>query len=110
MTAVLQYMADADDPGGIVGAFLPAMPRGSHLAVSHAAADHLSAAAAGHARRNFETAESPFVPRGHAQVTGFFDGLELLAPGVVGGAKWRPGYQAADPRRLTFFAGLGQKK
>jgi hypothetical protein len=37
------------------------------------------------------TAESPFVLRGHAQVTGFFDGLELVAPGMVSGAAWRPG-------------------
>jgi hypothetical protein len=103
-------VADEDDPGEIVGAFLSAVSRGSQLAVSHAAGDHVSAAAAGHARRIFQTAGSAFVPRGHAQVTGFFDGLELVAPGVVSGAAWRPGYQAADPRRTTFIAGLGQKK
>jgi len=110
MTAVLQYVADEDDPGGIVAAFMSAMARGSQLAVSHAAGDHVSAAAAEQARRIFEAAGSPFVPRGHAQVMGFFDGLELIAPGLVSGGTWRPGYQAADPRGITFFAGLGQKK
>jgi hypothetical protein len=109
MTAVLEYVADEDDPGGIVRAFTSAMARGSQLALSHAAGEHIAAATAEHARRIFETAESPFVPRGQAQVTGFFDGLELIAPGVVSGSSWRPGYQAADPRKTSFFAGLGQK-
>jgi hypothetical protein len=30
------------------------------------------------------------VLRDHAQVTGFFGGLELVPPGVVQAAKWRP--------------------
>jgi S-adenosyl methyltransferase len=110
MTAVLEYVADEDDPGGILEAFTSAVAPGSHLVLSHAASDHISAAAAEYARRIFETAESPFVPRGHARVTGFFDGLQLVAPGVVNGATWRPGYQTADPRRASFFAGLGQKR
>jgi S-adenosyl methyltransferase len=109
MTAVLQYVADEDDPGGIVGAFMSAVPRGSQLALSHAGGDGVPEAAAECARSIFETAESPFVPRRHAQVAGFFAGLELVAPGVISGAAWRPGYQAADPRRTTFFAGLGLK-
>jgi hypothetical protein len=110
MTAVLHFVADEDDPDGIVGVFMSAMPRGSHLALSHAAGGHAPAAGAEDVRRIFQAAESPFVPRGHEQVTGFFDGLELVAPGVVSGAAWRPGYLAADTRQTTFFAGLGQKR
>jgi hypothetical protein len=110
MTAVLEYVADEDDPGGLLGAFTSAMAPGSQLALSHSASDHIGAPTAEHARRIFETAESPFVPRGHAQITGFFDGLELVAPGVVNGATWRPGYQISDPRRTSFFAGLGHKR
>lgn len=110
MTAVLQYVTDEDGPGGIVEALMSAMPRGSQLALSHAAGDHISAAAAEHPRRIFETAESPFGTRGHAQVPGFFDGLELAAPSVVSGATWRPGYQAArSPRDYLFRRARGEE-
>jgi hypothetical protein len=57
----------------------------------------------------YQTAGIPLVPRGHAQIVRFFDGLELMAPGVVSGAVWRPGYAAIDPRGITFYAGLGRK-
>lgn len=109
MAAVLQYVTDAEDPGGIVGAFTQAMPPGSQLILSHAAACPPGADAAGDASRILAAAQAPFVPRGHEQVAGLFGGLELVAPGVVSGATWRPGYQAADPRATTFYAGMGQK-
>jgi hypothetical protein len=105
MTAVLEHVADAEDPGGIVGAFTAVMPPGSQLILSHAAAgpsDEDASSVLG-------AAGSPFVPRGREQIAGFFSGLELVPPGVVSGATWRPGYQATDPRPVTFYAGVGRK-
>jgi hypothetical protein len=109
LAAVLEYVADADDPGGIVAAFMAAVPPGSQLILSHAAAGPFTAGVAEGARAILRAANSPFVPRRREQVAGFFGGLDLVTPGVVSGATWRPGYQAADPRATTFFAGVGIK-
>lgn len=110
LTAVLHFLTDDDDPGGIVAALMRAVAPGSLLVLSHAAGGYLAAAAVGNAREVYETAAAPFIPRDLVEVLGFFDGLDLLAPGVVSGAAWRPGYLAADPRRPTFYAGLGRKR
>jgi hypothetical protein len=110
LTAVLHFVTDDDDPGGIVATFARAMAPGSQLVLSHAAGDHIVPAAVEDAGGIYQTAAASFVPRGHAEVTGFFDSLELMAPGVVSGATWRPGYLATDPRRTTFYAGLATKR
>jgi SAM-dependent methyltransferase len=110
LTAVLHFVADADDPVGIVAAFVRAMAPGSYLVLSHAAREHVASATVGNARAIYRTAAASFVPRGQAEVTRLFGGLEVMAPGVVSGATWRPGYLATDPRRATFYAGLGRKR
>jgi hypothetical protein len=40
LIAVLHFVADADDPAGIVSALLAAVPPGSCLVISHLTADH----------------------------------------------------------------------
>jgi SAM-dependent methyltransferase len=110
LTSVLHYVADDDDPGGIVTDFKQAMAPGSRLILSHVTGDYADAAFIEGVRRIFEAAGSSFVPRRHAEISGFFDGLEIVPPGVVSGANWRPGYLATDPRRTTFYAGLAIKR
>lgn len=110
LAAVLHYVADDDDPGGIVAAFKQAMATGSQLVLSHATGDYADARVVEGARRIYEATEASFVPRRHADVIGFFEGLDLMAPGVVSGAAWRPGYLATDPRRTSFYAGLATKR
>ena len=110
LTAVLHFVTNDEDPSGIVATFTRAMAPGSQLVLSHAASDHIAAAAVEDAGSIYGTAAAPFAPRGQAEVAGFFDGLELMAPGVVSGATWRPGYLATDPRRTTFYAGLATKR
>ena len=50
-------------------------------------------------------------PRTRADVAGFFDGLDLLAPGVVPINHWQPGSQPAGQREtpLPAYAALGRK-
>jgi hypothetical protein len=106
MTAVLHFVADDADPGGTVATFTQAAAPGSYLVLSHAAGEHVTVE---DARRIYEMVATSFVPRGQAEIAAFFDGLEILPPGIVGGASWRPGYRAADSRGITFHAGLGRK-
>ncbi|HUZ50993.1 MAG TPA: SAM-dependent methyltransferase [Streptosporangiaceae bacterium] len=110
LTAVLHFVADDADPGGIVAGLVQAVAPGSCLVLSHAAGEYATAAAIEDARGIYGSAAASFAPRGHAEIAGFFDGLEIMPPGIVGGATWRPGYLATDPRGATFYAGLGKKR
>jgi hypothetical protein len=79
--AVLHFVADADDPAGIVSALMAATPPGSCLAISHLTADHYT-----HADR-VEDIYADTTPglhlRSRAAVESLFGGLPLLPPGAL---------------------------
>src|SRR6266545_2612913 len=77
MVAILHFITEAEDPLAIVSRFREVMVPGSYLALSEVTAVYRQATA-------------PMVPRSHAQVGAFFDGFELVEPGVVYAPQWRP--------------------
>lgn len=88
----LQFVLDDQDPYGLVRAYLDAVPSGSYLVVSHPASDGgapADAANKGTARYN-ELVATRMVRRSREQIAAFFDGLEVLEPGVVNLPEWRP--------------------
>jgi hypothetical protein len=87
--AVLHFIGDEDDPYEIVRRLVAALPSGSYLAVSHLTGDFDPAAWAGVAavfRRSGVTMQVRSLP----EVERFFDGLDLIDPGVVSLPRWRP--------------------
>jgi hypothetical protein len=92
LLAILHLIPDEDDPYGIVATLMAAIPPGSYLALSHPASDIRAAAVAEMARRvNARLGGSTRgTMRDQANVRRFFDGLELVEPGVVEPPKWRP--------------------
>jgi hypothetical protein len=92
LLAILHLIPDEDDPYGIVATLMAAIPPGSYLALSHPASDIRAAAVAEMARRvNARLGGSTRgTMRDQADVRRFFDGLELVEPGVVEPPKWRP--------------------
>jgi 2-polyprenyl-3-methyl-5-hydroxy-6-metoxy-1,4-benzoquinol methylase len=108
LVAVLHHVTDADDPAGIVATLMAAVPPGSYLVISHPAADVHSEAVAQVAAEYNEHVATGQTRRTREQVTAFFDGLELLPPGVVQTPQWRPdGPAATDP--VPMWAGVGRK-
>lgn len=95
LVAILHFVEDHEDPYGIVNRLVADLPSGSYLVLSHATFDPLDpetiaamdAVNAGNIPR--------FSPRSLEKVTPFFDGLELLEPGIVSVSDWRP---APGPR------------
>jgi S-adenosyl methyltransferase len=91
MLAVLHAIADADDPHSIVAQLMDAVPSGSYLAISHAASDLLG-------RETIDDLEDvadrmmqqQIAYRSREQVARFFDGMDLVAPGLVRVEEWRP--------------------
>ena len=85
-----------DHPYGIVGQLMAAVPGlGSYLALSQVASDIEAERMAEAARRDNRLAHETQRHRTHEEVSHFFDGLDLVEPGVVAVHEWRPGPETA---------------
>jgi hypothetical protein len=109
MLGILGQIPDSDSPGPIVTRLVDALPAGSYLALSDGT-DTSPALNEAIAAYNQNSASSYHL-RSPEQIAGFFDGLDLIAPGVVATSQWRPGTQEAgeDPREVDAICGIGRK-
>jgi hypothetical protein len=110
LVAILHVIGDSDDPHAIVATIMDAMPSGSYLAVSHLASDVLDDAM----QDDLETTttpmfQRPFIYRTRAQVARFFDGMDLVEPGVVRLEQWRPDPAASEPGTSILWCAVGRK-
>jgi trans-aconitate methyltransferase len=88
LIAVLHFVQDSDDPYRIVRTLMDAVPSGSYLAILHGASDVGSDDMPEAERRYNEQASAQFNARDREQVSRFFDGLELIEPGLVNLSRW----------------------
>ena len=109
LAGAMHFVPDDHDASRIVRALMAAVPPGSYLLLSHATDDEVAPAVSRRAREVYRTAGASFTPRSHASVAAFFDGLDVLPPGVVAGPAWRPGWKVPSSRRTLFYAGLARK-
>ncbi|RKF29445.1 SAM-dependent methyltransferase [Micromonospora globbae] len=108
LIAVLMLLRDSDDPAGRLRTLMEALPSGSYLAITHPTGDFNPAemdAAVAAATQGHMT----LVPRTRAEVERFFDGWELVDPGVVPVMAWRPESEPEDPHAAYYWAGLARK-
>jgi trans-aconitate methyltransferase len=100
-----------EDPHTVVSRLLDAVPSGSYLTVSVPASDIQADTSAAAARRVNENMPGTFNLLSRTEVARFFDGLELLDPGVVPANHWRPGPNGPEPgRELPCHVGVGRKR
>jgi hypothetical protein len=111
LLAILHYVQDLAEARRIVARLIEAVPAGSFLVISHAGTDLLPDDEAA-----FEKILNVYLPAGHHHVarprdvvTGFFDGVELVEPGLVRVSEWRPDSpeEAATPTIL--WGGVARK-
>ncbi|MFJ4686616.1 SAM-dependent methyltransferase [Streptomyces sp. NPDC088789] len=103
LIALMHFISDEQDPYGIVGDLLGAMPSGSWLVMSHASSDifpELSAQvtaeyAKGGIRLGF---------RNRAEVARFVEGLDLAEPGLVTAPEWFRGTPAPEQEPSGIYA------
>ena len=107
LVLILHLIPDSDDPWRIVGRLVDAVPPGSYLVVSHPTSDlNADTAAAITGSVNQRMQATPMTLRSHAEVSRFFDGLEMVEPGVVPLPEWHgPGSEYPIP----CYAGMGRK-
>jgi hypothetical protein len=90
LIAVLHLIGDEDNPRQIIQELMAAVPPGSSLSISHVPNDmHMGQMSDMSDRLNRLLAQ-PSTYRSRAEVTGFFDGLELVEPGVTPIQQWHP--------------------
>ncbi|MFE9442334.1 SAM-dependent methyltransferase [Streptomyces sp. NPDC006602] len=94
----------------VVGRLVDALPSGSHLVLCDDTEVIDPQAMRTMIEQWNEAGDSPRVNRSPEQLARFFDGLELLEPGVVSVSRWRPGPEAGtDAPQVDDFGGVGRK-
>jgi O-methyltransferase involved in polyketide biosynthesis len=112
LLGILGHVGDYDQARSIVRRLLAALPSGSYLALNDGT-NVVNEALVDEAQRAYnESGAVPYHPRSPEQIAGFFEGLELLEPGVVSCPRWRP--DPADgngglPAEVDMFGGVGRK-
>jgi hypothetical protein len=111
LIAVLHFVQDSDDPYGIVTTLMDAVPSDSYLAILHGASDVGSDDMPEAERRYNAQASAQFHARDREHVSRFFDGLDLVGPGLVNLSHWWQGTSAdsgADTE-VAAYCGLARK-
>lgn len=113
LVALLHFVTDDDEAMHIVRVLRDRLPSGGYLVIAHgtdegAPREPLERGTALYARTTSATR-----PRSHAAITAYFDGLELVSPGLVYAPLWRPDNPADpfqdQPERSLTLVGVGRK-
>jgi hypothetical protein len=109
LIAVMHFVGDDAQASAIMRRLTAACVPGSYVALSHAASDIDAAQMAEMIRRLNESTAEKTTLRDRGGVTRLFDGLELVEPGVIRAAEWRPDtdLEAASPAAL--WGGVARK-
>ena len=103
---VMHFVSDAERPYDVVRRLMGPLPSGSYLVIGHAASDIAADFMAAGADAYNGRVSAQITPRDRAGVSRFFDGLELIDPGVAPMAEW---LGASDDRGLQAYGGVGRK-
>jgi hypothetical protein len=104
MSGILGHIGDDEEALTMVRAYLDALVPGSHFIAldgSHSQ-EHLAAEKIWN-----ENANPPYLLRSHAEFARFFDGLEMVEPGVIDAPHWRP--DTENPKGLDVVCGVARK-
>jgi hypothetical protein len=108
LIGILGHIADNEEPYGIVKALLSGLPPGSYLAQCDGTDTDPELNAATTIYNN--TGAVPYHLRSPEEIAHFFDGLELVEPGVVSTPLWRPDPSSSVPRgEMAHHGGVGRK-
>ncbi|MFE7353819.1 SAM-dependent methyltransferase [Streptomyces sp. NPDC057543] len=107
LIALMHFLPDDQDPYGITRTLVDALPAGSFLVLSHGTADQHP-----ELRQETETAYKkgaiPLRMRTRSEVEPFFDGLDLVEPGLVYAPEWYQEEPAPEQERSGFYVGVAR--
>ena len=108
---VLHFIPDADDPYRIVARMMDATVAGSYLVIGHGASDIQADAVPEMMQRYNARSSASLTLRTRDQVARFFDGLELIGPGLVPLSQWWPADEvdAGAASGVIGYCGMARK-
>ncbi|SDD60923.1 SAM-dependent methyltransferase [Actinokineospora iranica] len=112
MAGVFHFVAPEKNPQKIIADYRDAIAPGSYLAFSQFTRD-LMPAEMDRIVEVMKSSRDPMYPRSRPEITELFDGFDILEPGIVPTALWRPDtglYDGDDPKRAGIYAGVGRKR
>jgi hypothetical protein len=109
--AVLHFIPDRARAAGIVHELLAALPPGSYLVATHATQDFSPPELVSGYRQLLDTGRADVWPTTRAEFAAVFDGLDLIAPGIVPAGEWRPDPgPLPDRRAVGLYAAVARKR
>ncbi len=105
---VLGHVTDYAEARSIVAGLVDGLPAGSYLAIN----DSINTSEAlEEALRQYEASGAvPYRTRSQEEFTGYFDGLELVEPGVVLVADWRADPGVSRGPEIPQVGAVGRKR
>lgn len=117
VVALLHFMPPETDPGRVLAYYRERLPEGSLLALSHIHVDPSDTETIEVSKKLTESyakkTNSPAMPRPREEIAAFFDGLEMVEPGLVWLPEWRPSGEDPyneEPARSRGLAGVARKR
>jgi S-adenosyl methyltransferase len=107
LMGILGLISDYDEAISIVNRLMEPLPSGSYLAIydgTNTDPAYLNAQA-----QYARSGAVPYTPRTPGQIARYFDGLELLEPGVVTVTRWRPEPNQGEPPEVAGVGGVAYK-
>jgi O-methyltransferase involved in polyketide biosynthesis len=110
LSGILGHITNTAEARSIVRRLMDALPSGSYLSLN----DGTSVVGGEQMEQATEdynqSGAVPYVQRDPKQIASFFDGLELVEPGVVSCPRWRPeGTSGEPPAEVDAFGGVAKK-
>jgi len=111
LISILHAIPASDDPHAIVARLMDAVPPGSYLALSHMGADLLPPETSeGLQSISGRLSQQQYTYRTREEVARFFEGMELVPPGVVRVEEWRPEPEAGQVGPSALWVAVGRKR
>jgi hypothetical protein len=113
LIALLHFVPDDAEAYHLVRVLRDALPAGSYVAITHATYEGAPRDLVTQSERLYAQTTNPAKARSRVDIERFFEGLDLIEPGVVYVPLWHP--ESADdlfvdqPARSLNFGGIGRK-
>nr|WP_238162082.1 SAM-dependent methyltransferase [Micromonospora endolithica] len=109
LSGVMGHVPDYERARSIARQLLAPLPAGSYLSLNDGTS--LISPEMRQAQDDYnDTGAATYTLRTPEQIAGFFEGLELVEPGVVPCPRWRPDDAVDTPADIDAFGGVGRKR
>jgi hypothetical protein len=109
MLGILNFVLDTNEARSVVRELMDAVPSGSYLVLTHPTLELGGEGNEAAMRFWNENATPPITARSRADIASFLDGLDLLEPGIVSCARWRPDPGTDNATEVAQFGAVGRK-